>query len=98
MKRRIKTSLNDFLDSMIDDINKSKIKMVLSYFKPTTIGDYEDIRIMSYVSKKTKQAYNFEIINEAVSSYNKGKGKIIDENITKLVDILICIMRDEQVK
>ena len=80
------------------DINRSKIKMVLSYFKPSTISEYENTRIMSYVSKKTNQSYNFEIINEVVSSYNKGKGKIIDDNITKLVDILICIMRDEQAK
>ena len=80
------------------DINRSKIKMVLSYFKPSTISEYENTRTMSYVSKKTNQSYNFEIINEVVSSYNKGKGKIIDDNITKLVDILICIMRDEQAK
>lgn len=80
------------------DINRSKIKMVLSYFKPSTISEYENTRTMSYVSKKTNQSYNFEIINEVVSSYNKGKGKIIDDNINKLVDILICIMRDEQAK
>lgn len=72
--------------------------MVLSYFKPSTISEYENTRTMSYVSKKTNQSYNFEIINEVVSSYNKGKGKIIDDNINKLVDILICIMRDEQAK
>lgn len=80
------------------DINRSKIKMVLSYFKPSTISEYENTRTISYVSKKTNQSYNFEIINEVVSSYNKGKGKIIDDNINKLVDILICIMRDEQAK
>ena len=72
--------------------------MVLSYFKPSTISEYENTRTISYVSKKTNQSYNFEIINEVVSSYNKGKGKIIDDNINKLVDILICIMRDEQAK
>jgi hypothetical protein len=76
-------------------MDNGKIKMVISYFNFKTVRCFNDKRIMEYESKSTHKLYYFEVNEESVDKYNKGKG-VVNSEVEKLINSLICIIRDER--
>lgn len=76
-------------------MEEGKIKMIVTYFNLRTTECFDDKRVMEYRSKSTHIPYYFEVNESSVNEYAKGKG-VVNEEVGKLVNFLICIIRDER--
>lgn len=72
----------------------ARFKMILTYFNVKSRSRNSVFSIYEYTSKSTKISYYYQVDNDLVTNF-RTSGEVSGE-IEKLIDSLICIIRDER--